>query len=72
VIWQYAGDNGFAIVSKDEDFHRLSILRGPPPKVIWIRLGNCLTEDVIRLLRRRHSEIQAFFAHDDAAFLAVA
>ena len=24
---------------KDEDFHRLTVLHGPPPKVIWIRLG---------------------------------
>ena len=40
-------------MTKDEDFHRLSVLHGPPPKVIWIRLGNCSTDEVIRLLRRR-------------------
>jgi predicted nuclease of predicted toxin-antitoxin system len=25
-IWQYARDHGFIIVTKDEDFHRLSVL----------------------------------------------
>jgi predicted nuclease of predicted toxin-antitoxin system len=72
VIWTHARDNGFVIVSKDEDFHRLSVLHGPPPKVIWIRLGNCSTDDVIRLLRGRREEIEGFVAHEEAAFLALA
>ena len=40
-IWQHARDHGLIIVSKDEDFQRLSVLYGAPPKVIWIGLGNC-------------------------------
>jgi predicted nuclease of predicted toxin-antitoxin system len=71
-IWQHAKDGGFVLVSKDEDFHRLSIFHGPPPKVIWIRLGNCSTEDIIRLLRERRGEIEAFVTHQEAAFLALA
>jgi predicted nuclease of predicted toxin-antitoxin system len=71
-IWAYARDHGFVIVSKDEDFHRLSVFHGPPPKVIWIRLGNCSTDDVIRLLRARREEIEAFVNHAEAAFLALA
>ena len=70
-IWQEAGKAGLAIVTKNEDFHRLSVLNGPPPKVIWIGLGNCSTEDVKRLLRDRRSEIEAFMAHEEAAFLAL-
>jgi predicted nuclease of predicted toxin-antitoxin system len=44
-IWQYAFEHGFIIVSKDEDFHHLSFLRGAPPKVIGIALGNCFFGD---------------------------
>jgi len=51
-----------AIWTQDEDFHRLSVLHGPPPKVIWVRLGNCSTDDVIRLLQARREEIDAFLA----------
>lgn len=29
VIWQLARDHGCLLVTKDEDFHRLSVLRGP-------------------------------------------
>ena len=70
-IWMYAGTNGFVLVTKDEDFHRLSVLLGPPPKVIWIGLGNCSTGDVARLLRGRQSEIVAFAEHPEVAFLAL-
>jgi predicted nuclease of predicted toxin-antitoxin system len=71
-IWAYARDHGLVIVTRDEDFHRLSVLHGPPPKVIWVRVGNCSTDDVIRLLRVRREEIEGFLAHEEAAFLALA
>jgi predicted nuclease of predicted toxin-antitoxin system len=70
-IWMYAAANGFVLVTKDEDFHRLSVLHGSPPKVVWIGLGNCSTDDVIRLLRARHREIVQFVEHPEATFLAL-
>jgi predicted nuclease of predicted toxin-antitoxin system len=42
-VWEYARLNGFAIVTKDADYNNLSVLRGQPPKVIWLQLGNCTT-----------------------------
>jgi predicted nuclease of predicted toxin-antitoxin system len=69
VLWDRAAADRLTIVTKDEDFHSLSVLLGPPPKVIWIRLGNCTTADVSRLLRFRREEIQAFLDHGEAAFL---
>lgn len=68
-IWARAAAEGFVLVTKDEDFQRLSVLLGPPPKVIWIRLGNCATADVARLLRFRAEQVRAFAEHPDAAFL---
>ncbi|NET02299.1 MAG: hypothetical protein F6K61_17360 [Sphaerospermopsis sp. SIO1G1] len=55
VVWNYAKDNDFIIVSKDADMHDLSLLFGNPPKVIWLRLGNCSTVKVENLLRREYS-----------------
>jgi predicted nuclease of predicted toxin-antitoxin system len=49
-IWEYARANGFVIVSKDSDFQEMSVLRGAPPKVIWLRLGNTTKAGVITLL----------------------
>jgi predicted nuclease of predicted toxin-antitoxin system len=71
-IWDYATIHGLTIVTKDQDYHRFSVLYGPPPKVIWIRRGNCSTQEVIELLRARTGEIAAFLADEEAAFLALA
>ena len=48
------------IVSKDSDYLRLSAAFGHPPKVIWIRTGNCPTGLVYSLLRDNYDEIEAF------------
>lgn len=50
-LWQYAKENDFILVTKDADFGDLSILRGYPPKVIWIRRGNCKTAAIEQILR---------------------
>jgi predicted nuclease of predicted toxin-antitoxin system len=68
-IWDKAAAEDFVIVTRDEDFLRLSVLLGPPPKVIWIRLGNCPTSEVAQLLRVRSDEVQQFALHLEAAFL---
>lgn len=69
--WQLAAEHGCLLVTKDEDFQRLSVWRGAPPKVVWIRLGNCSTQEVAQLLRARIDAIQAFEAHEEATFLAL-
>lgn len=60
MIWAYALEGGFMIVTKDADYRELSIALGHPPKVIWIRLDNCPTSDVAALLRERYDELMAF------------
>ena len=62
-VWEYAQRNGFTIVTKDEDFNALSVMRGSPPKVIWLQLGNCTTTQVEAELRGRFSEVVSF-EHD--------
>jgi predicted nuclease of predicted toxin-antitoxin system len=57
------------LVTKDEDFHRLSVLKGMPPKVVWIRVGNCTTRDVARLLRERWPLLREFASDPVAALL---
>ncbi len=58
-------------VSKDSDFHQVSFVQGSPPRVIWIRRGHCTTADIEALLRSSRSEILAFWAEAEAAFLAL-
>ena len=57
-VWQYAKTNNYLLVTKDADFGDLSILRGFPPKIIWIRRGNCKTSDIENILRAHFAEIK--------------
>jgi len=59
LIWDYARDNDYIIVSKDTDFGDKSIIHGHPPKVIWIRRGNCSTSTVEKILTDHYADIQA-------------
>ena len=52
-VWTYAAVHGFVLVSKDNDFRQLSFLRGAPPKVVWLRVGNAPTKAVVDLLHSR-------------------
>lgn len=47
------------IVTKDSDFSDLCILLGFPPKVIWIRRGNCSSRDIEAILRDHNPDIEA-------------
>lgn len=58
-IWQRARDEGFLIVTKDADFSDLCTLLGFPPKVIWIRRGNCKTSAIEAILRHHYADIEA-------------
>ena len=64
LVWQYAATSGLIIVSKDSDFYRRSLLFGQPPKVVWIRRGNCSTRDIEALMRAYFDDIKDF--NDDA------
>jgi predicted nuclease of predicted toxin-antitoxin system len=70
-VWELAVEHRCVLVSKDEDFHRLSVLRGAPPKVVWLRVGNCTTEAAAALLRRHQSALTLFADQDEATFLAL-
>jgi len=56
-VWTYAQAHAYAIVTKDADFGDLGVIRGFPPKIIWLRLGNCTTRDVERCLRNNEPAI---------------
>ncbi len=56
---EHARRENFIIVTKDSDFSDLSILLGFPPKVIWIRRGNCSTSTIEIILRQHREDIEA-------------
>ena len=65
-IWNFAKANDFVIVTKDADFSDLVVVRGFPPKVLWLQLGNCTTAQVADVLRDNQPAVEAF-GNDPAA-----
>jgi predicted nuclease of predicted toxin-antitoxin system len=57
-IWEYARANDYIIVTKDADFSDLCLLQGFPPKVVWIRRGNCKTTDIEEILRNHYLDVE--------------
>ena len=70
-VWEYARQHDYMIVTKDVDFSELGLLLGFPPKVIWIRRGNCSTQDIETLLRGNFEAISALSDDPDTGILTV-
>ena len=61
-IREYARLQSLVIVTKDADFSDLCVLKGFPPKIVWIRRGNCSANDLEQLLRAYSEHIEALNA----------
>lgn len=71
VIWQFAKENDFTIVTLDSDFAELAAAIGPPPKVVWLRCGNQPSSAIEERLRNRFEAIIAFTQDAEAACMEV-
>ncbi len=71
IVWDYAKQQSFMIVSKDADFHQRSFVFGFPPKVVWVQLGNCTTAEVEQVIRKNFAVIKDFYEDAEAAFLVL-
>lgn len=59
-VWDFARENGYAIVSKDNDFRQRAFLHGSPPKVVWLSVGNAGTNVIATLIRAGSQRLRAF------------
>jgi predicted nuclease of predicted toxin-antitoxin system len=71
VVWEWAKKHGFTIVSNDIDFHQRAIVFGHPPKIIWLRVGNCETILITNLLRSRYQVIRQFVESETESLLVL-
>jgi predicted nuclease of predicted toxin-antitoxin system len=70
-VWRFALENEFAIVNKDSDFSERSVLAGCPPKVIWLRIGNCTTSRAGLALRSSSNQITSFLKSEQDCCLVL-
>ena len=67
-IWDYALQNGFTIITKDNDFLDLLELKGFPPKVVLLKTGNNSSSALADLLISV-KELIAGLVNDDYGLL---
>ena len=71
LIWEFAKNNNYCIVTFDFDFIDISTLKGYPPKIIWLRIGNTTTENLIAKIKADTKIIHDFLECSDTAFLEI-
>ncbi|WP_235641424.1 DUF5615 family PIN-like protein [[Limnothrix rosea] IAM M-220] len=70
-ILKYAKQKEFLVVTKDADFNDLSLIHGFPPKIIWIRRGNCKTSEIEAILRNHYKEIELLVQDSSVGILTL-
>jgi predicted nuclease of predicted toxin-antitoxin system len=63
-IWDYAAQNGFAIITADTDFIALANTLGPPPKVLLLENCNYPTSIAARVITANAIRISEFERND--------
>ena len=65
IIFKYARENEFnAVITLDDDFVKLLNLFSAPPKIIWLRTGNCSTTFLAEILNLKFNLIKEFVQSD--------
>lgn len=70
-IFDYTKEHDFSIVTFDSDFVDLNIVRGIPPKIIWLKTGNLTTKHIAELLKNNAQLIQEFLASKEDEILEI-
>lgn len=70
-LWQLAKDEGYILVTKDSDFPEMSLIRGFPPQIVWLRCGNTSTAVVTDLMVRNAELIRGFVDDQKSACLEI-
>ncbi len=70
-IWDFAAREGFAIVSKDSDFHQMSLVRGFPPKVVFLKIGNYPADLIVSVIRKHEWDFREFCSDERVSLLIV-
>jgi predicted nuclease of predicted toxin-antitoxin system len=70
-IWEFARKNDFTILTHDDDFEKLLLLKGVPPKVIILKTFNKNTKQLAELLISKKEIIESFISNDQLMILEI-
>ena len=58
------------VISKDQDFYNYYILKGQPPKLLLLTMGNIVNKDLIRLFEQNIDQIESDLAKNKVVELS--
>jgi predicted nuclease of predicted toxin-antitoxin system len=64
-IWRYAAANGMVVVSKDEDFYFLATKPGGDGRLVWVKIGNCRKQVLLKKFGAQFGAIVAALEADN-------
>jgi predicted nuclease of predicted toxin-antitoxin system len=70
-IWDYALRNRFIILTNDDDFYKLAIVKKNAPKVIIFRKGNSNTANLLKLLVQKIPELERFVQNEEYSIFEI-
>jgi predicted nuclease of predicted toxin-antitoxin system len=70
-IRRYAKVHEFTLVTKNTDMVDLCVVKGAPPKVLWLRVGNCATTLINHVLEVNDDRIRRFGAAESEVVLSL-
>jgi predicted nuclease of predicted toxin-antitoxin system len=70
-IWEYARKNEMIIITNDEDFLHLSTIKGFPPKVVLLKMGNQHRKFIEQVLITAKEQILTFIASSEYGVLEI-
>ena len=59
-VWKFERSNSYTIVTFDSDFYDLSMVKGCPPKITWLRIGNATSARIVKVSNEDFELIKAF------------
>jgi predicted nuclease of predicted toxin-antitoxin system len=71
VIWRYAFENDFAIMTQDDDFQQLSMLKGAPPKVVFLQNAQGNAAQLAEFVALQVDGIHHFMCDREASLMVI-
>lgn len=59
-LWELAEQDDYVILTQDDDFVEMSALRGTPPKVVHLAMGNRTTKEWLTIIKGNRAIIELF------------
>jgi len=69
IIWEFAKENDFIIVTSDSDYNALEVRRGHPPYIVWLQRMDYPTRAAVELIRRNAIRIHELEGGDQGVLI---